>query len=340
MFPRMLGPVDFSDLKDHLRGKVSILCHHNADPDAIGAAYSMERLIHTLDPNAVTEILYPDSASLLAERMISHFKIEASPHPKIMGADVVLVVDTGSLIQLEVLQPMLKTGAARVFIDHHGRDDEIARIADVYIVDESAVATCEIIYQYWRSLGQSPSKDVAEALLLGIAFDSKHFAIGTPRTFRIIAELMELGATLSGARELLQGVMDVSERLARLKAAQRLTIYRMDPWIVVTSNLGSFQSSAARGILNLGADVAIIAGNEKEELKASLRSTEEFYRNSGIHLGEDVTKPLSEPYKGAGGGHPTAAGINGFGEAEKFLVDAAETIKAKLGQPKKDVVSS
>jgi nanoRNase/pAp phosphatase (c-di-AMP/oligoRNAs hydrolase) len=331
----MLGPVDFSDLKDHLRGKVSILCHHNADPDAIGAAYSMERLIHTLDPNAVTEILYPDSASLLAERMISHFKIEASPHPKIMGADVVLVVDTGSLIQLEVLQPMLKTGAARVFIDHHGRDDEIARIADVYIVDESAVATCEIIYQYWRSLGQSPSKEVAEALLLGIAFDSKHFAIGTPRTFRIIAELMELGATLSGARELLQGVMDVSERLARLKAAQRLTIYRMDPWIVVTSNLGSFQSSAARGILNLGADVVIIAGNEKEELKASLRSTEEFYRNSGIHLGEDVTKPLSEPYKGAGGGHPTAAGINGFGEAEKFLVDAAEIIKAKLGQLKR-----
>jgi nanoRNase/pAp phosphatase (c-di-AMP/oligoRNAs hydrolase) len=331
----MLGPVDFSDLKDHLRGKVSILCHHNADPDAIGAAYSMERLIHTLDPNAVTEILYPDSASLLAERMISHFKIEASPHPKIMGADVVLVVDTGSLIQLEVLQPMLKTGAARVFIDHHGRDDEIARIADVYIVDESAVATCEIIYQYWRSLGQSPSKEVAEALLLGIAFDSKHFAIGTPRTFRIIAELMELGATLSGARELLQGVMDVSEKLARLKAAQRLTIYRMDPWIVVTSNLGSFQSSAARGILNLGADVVIIAGNEKEELKASLRSTEEFYRNSGIHLGEDVTKPLSEPYKGAGGGHPTAAGINGFGEAEKFLVDAAEIIKAKLGQLKR-----
>jgi nanoRNase/pAp phosphatase (c-di-AMP/oligoRNAs hydrolase) len=129
--------------------------------------------------------------------------------------------------------------------------------------------------------------------------------------------------------------MDVSERLARLKAAQRLTIYRMDPWIVVTSNLGSFQSSAARGILNLGADVVIIAGNEKEELKASLRSTEEFYRNSGIHLGEDVTKPLSEPYKGAGGGHPTAAGINGFGEAEKFLVDAAEIIKAKLGQLKR-----
>jgi bifunctional oligoribonuclease and PAP phosphatase NrnA len=331
----MLEAVDFIQLKDYLNGKVSILCHHNADPDAIGAAYSIERLIHTLDPQAVTEVLYPDSASLLADRMISHFRIEASPHPKIMSADVVFVVDTGSLIQLEVFQPLLKTSATRVFIDHHGRDDEIARIANIYLVDESAVATCEIVYQIWHSFGLSPPKNVAEALLLGIAFDSKHFVIGTPRTFRIVAELLELGATLSGVRELLQGVMDVSERLARLKAAQRLTIYRMDPWIVVTSNLGSFQPSAARGILNLGADVAIIAGNEKEELKASLRSTEEFYKSSGIHLGEDVTKLLSEHYKGAGGGHPTAAGINGFGEAEKFLAEAAEVIKAKLSQPKK-----
>ncbi len=331
----MLEDVDFSQLKDHLKGKVSILCHHNADPDAIGAAYSIERLIHALDQKAVLEVLYPDSASMLAGRMINHFKIEASVHPKIMDADVILVVDTGSLIQLEVLQPLLKTGAAKVFIDHHGRDDEIARIATIYLVDESAVATCEIVYQIWRSFGLNPPRDVAEALLLGIAFDSKHFTIGTPKTFRIVAELLELGATLSGTRELLQGVMDVSERLARLKGAQRLTIYRMDPWIVVTSNLGSFQPSAARGIMNLGADVAIIAGNEKEELKASLRSTEEFYKNSGIHLGEDVTKPLSEHYKGAGGGHPTAAGINGFGEAKKFLAEAAEVIKEKLNQPKK-----
>ena len=329
--------MDFSQLKDHLKGQVSILCHHNADPDAIGAAYSMERLIHTLDPKAVTEVLYPDSASLIADRMISHFGIETSPHPKIIDADTVLVVDTGSLIQLEVLQPLLKTDSVRIFIDHHGTDDEIARIATLYLLDESAVATCEIVYQIWCSFGLSPPKDVAEALLLGIAFDSKHFSIGTSRTFRIIAELIELGATLGGTRELLQGVMDISERLARLKAAQRLTINRLDKWILVTSNLSSFQPSAARGILNLGADVAIIAGNEKEELKASLRSTEDFYKNSGIHLGEDVTKPLSQHYNGAGGGHPTAAGINGFGEADKFLADATEVIKMRLSLIKKSI---
>ena len=127
--------MDFSQLRDSLKGKVSILCHHNADPDAICSAYSIERLIHTLNPLTLTEVLYPDSASLLAERAISHFRIEASQNPKITNADVVLVVDTGSLIQLGVLQSVLETSVLKVFIDHHGRDEEIARIADLYFLD-------------------------------------------------------------------------------------------------------------------------------------------------------------------------------------------------------------
>ncbi|MCX6655136.1 MAG: DHHA1 domain-containing protein, partial [Candidatus Bathyarchaeota archaeon] len=186
----------------------------------------------------------------------------------------------------------------------------------------------------WQTMEIEPPKEVAEALLLGIAFDSKHFSIGTSKTFRIVAHLLELGATLSGIRETLQSTMDVSEKVARLKSAQRMILYRVDPWIIVTSNLGSFQPSAARGILNLGADVAIIAGNEKEELKASLRSTEEFHQKTGIHLGDHLSKPLSEHYKGAGGGHPTAAGINGYGDADALLIEAADILKKILAQSK------
>jgi len=175
-----------------------------------------------------------------------------------------------------------------------------------------------------------PDPDVAQALLVGIVFDSKHFSIGTPRVFRIVARLLEFGASLNGVKELLSSSMDQSEKLARLKATQRMTIHRLDQWIIATSDLGSFQSSAARSILSLGADVVIIAGNDKTELQASFRSTEEFYLNTKIHLGEDLTKPLAEQFKGAGGGHPTAAGVNAFGKSEMFLLKAVELIKEKL----------
>lgn len=325
--------VDTSVLRDNLRGKVSIICHHNADPDAIGAAYAFQRLIAVIDPEAVTEILYPDSASQLSERIIRHFSIDASNHTKLVGPDTVIVVDTGSLVQLESLTSFVESAKTRIFIDHHGRDPEIDRLATIYISDENAVATCEIVSNIWGEMGFEPPKEVAEVLLLGIIFDSKHFGIGTSRLFRTVARLMDLGANLKGARDLLQASMDSSERIARLKSAQRSTMYRIGSWLLVTSNLGSFEASAARGILSLGADVAIIAGNDKENLKVSFRSTEEFYLKTGIHLGDEVSKPLAELYGGAGGGHPTAAGVNGVGDSEEFLIKAAEYLAKKIGKP-------
>ena len=85
--------------------------------------------------------------------------------------------------------------------------------------------------------------------------------------------------------------------------------------------------------MNLGADVAIIAGNDKDTLKASFRSTEIFFAKTGLHLGDDVTKPLAKLYGGEGGGHPTAAGVNGIGDSEEFLVRATEYIVKALGKP-------
>jgi bifunctional oligoribonuclease and PAP phosphatase NrnA len=324
------GGVDILALKGHLKGNISIICHHNADPDAIGAAYAMKRLIETINPEAVTELLYPDTASQLSGKIMAHYSIEASNQQR-TSADTVVVVDTGSLIQLENLRPLVEEANVRIFIDHHGRDAEIERLATLYISDEEATATCEIITDLWRAYGLEPPREVAEVLFLGILFDSKHFGIGSPHLLRTAAHLMDLGATLSGAKELLQGTLDQSERIARLKSAQRLTIHRIGPWLIASSNLSSFQASAARGLIGLGADVAILAGNDKNEIKASIRSTEDFRATTGIHLGDDVAKPLAESFSGAGGGHPTAAGVNGVGDSEVFLKKAIDYLTGKIG---------
>ena len=209
--------MDFTPLKPYLRGKVTIICHHNADPDAIGSAYALQKLITLLDPQSITEILYPDSASQLSDRIIAHLGIEASIHPRIVGADTIIAVDTGSIGQLENLSHLLQGSGARIFIDHHSRDAEIERVASVYLLDEDAMATCEIVYDIWQDMGIKMPKDVAEALLLGIAYDSKHFTHRHAETFRTVAGLLELGATMNGMRELLSSTMDPSEKLARLE---------------------------------------------------------------------------------------------------------------------------
>jgi nanoRNase/pAp phosphatase (c-di-AMP/oligoRNAs hydrolase) len=312
---------------------VSIICHHNADPDAIGAAYGIQRLIGLLTPSASTEILYPDTASQLSVRVMERFSINASKSPRLGDAKTVVVVDTGSLVQLETLITHVKDATKRIFIDHHGKNNDIEQLANIYVSDEDAVATCEIVFNIWASLGLEPPMDVAEILLVGIIFDSKHFGIGTPNMFKVVARLIELGASLNDARELLQASMDQSERIARLKSAQRARVYRIDRWLVVTANLGSFQASAARGMMNLGADIAIIAGNDKKTLKTSIRSNDDFHKKTGIHVGDDFSKKLAELFAGEGGGHPTAAGVNGVGDADDFLAKAVVYLAEKLGKP-------
>ena len=61
--------------------------------------------------------------------------------------------------------------------------------------------------------------------------------------------------------------MDLSEKIARLKASQRMKVYRKGDWIIATAEVSSFQASVARGFLNLGADVAIIVGEKKGKIK-------------------------------------------------------------------------
>jgi nanoRNase/pAp phosphatase (c-di-AMP/oligoRNAs hydrolase) len=135
--------------------------------------------------------------------------------------------------------------------------------------------------------------------------------------FESISELLSNVGDISQVRDLFASEFHISEKIARLKSAQRMEYYRYKGWIIVTSMLGSFQSSGARALISLGADVAIVTGKDKNMTRASLRSTNQFFKKTGIQLGELVSH-ISMDLDGEGSGHSTAAGFNGFCEAQKF----------------------
>ena len=116
-----------------------------------------------------------------------------------------------------------------------------------------------------------------------------------------------------------------------LKASQRLKLHTVGDWIIATSHLSSFQASAARALLLLGADLAIVVGNDKRKLRVSMRSTERFHKETSIHLGRDIAIPLGEEFEGAGSGHSTAAGVNGRGTPDKLVTRALLLLEPRLG---------
>jgi nanoRNase/pAp phosphatase (c-di-AMP/oligoRNAs hydrolase) len=323
--------LDLERLKGLLGGRILLFCHHNADPDAVCAAYGVGELARAMDPSADAVIVTPGGASRLSRAVMEELGIEASVNPSLNGTDALVVVDTATLNQLDDFGEIVGSAVVpKVFIDHHSPHPSISAIASYRIIDESVSSTCEIVYNLYKGLGITPSANVARALLVGIAYDSRHFSIGSSGTLKSASQLLELDGPLGDILSMLSSDRSRSERIARLKAAQRLKLHEVQGWTVATSNLSSFQASAARALIRLGADVSVVAGKDKNELRASLRASEWFYKETGVHLGSDIAKMLGEEFSGAGSGHPTAAGVNGKGDLDSFLNRAVAIVSSRL----------
>ena len=311
-----------------IEGKVIVLCHHNADPDALGAAQGVKELIQALTGSEPI-IVIPADISALSRRIASTLGIELC-ETTFQEADAYVVVDTGSLNQLGGWEkPLKETDARIVFIDHHLPDSEMYELSTLYLVDSEVSSASEMVYTLFVHYDVTPSAVTSTALLTGIAYDTKHFALGGSDTFQMISTLLEQVGDVSRIKELLTAPPRQSEKIARLRAGQRAEIKVLGGWILAFSRLGSFQSSGARALLSLGADVAAVAGEDKGTLRASFRSRNRFHRLTGIHLGEIVGE-LSSRFGGSGSGHATAAGYNGEGNIEDFMGQVKMLLRDEL----------
>lgn len=312
---------------------ILILCHQNADPDALGSAYAVSQLILRKAPSKKVEIGAPEGVSRVARQVLQSLPLSITTSPNVNKADVILLVDTNTLVQLGELGELIKVSSKPLaLIDHHAPHIETVERSILHIIDEEASSTCEIIYGLFEEADIELDRNVALALFLGIAYDTRHFIIAKSHTFRTVSKLLDSGLVAEEAMPLLISPLNVSERVARLKAAQRLQSLKLGEWIVTESRVGSYQSSAARGILALGADVAIVGGIRKGKLRISLRSTKKFFMESRVHLGHDIAAPLGKHIDGMGGGHGTAAGINGKGSLDEALKTCMNLLKNEVSR--------
>jgi len=313
--------------------RAGVICHRHADPDAYMAAFAISRLLAKTSPSAKVDVILPDGMSLLTRRLAESFKLEnlVEGGGDGGGYDVLVAVDIGHTELLKDWLGRLKESpAVKVLIDHHPIQE--GSPYDHKLVDTSASSACEIVATIFRDLGVAMEAQAAQALLLGIMFDSQHLLIARERTLREVVRLLDRGASIDDARLLLRSSPDYGEVVAKLKAARRLKLYRLGGWVAVTTTVGSFQSNVARSLVSMGADVAIVTGEMGGETRGSLRANQRFWDATKIHLGTDVAASIARE-AGFGGGHPTAASFTcSLGEneaAEGALALVATLLKEK-----------
>lgn len=324
---------DITNVLDSANAKIAVLlCHHNADPDAVCSAYAFSQLLNRQRPDLQVEIGAAQGISRLSRHLLQFLPIDIKLVPSIENADTIVLLDTNTVQQLGDLADKVKNSKSPIIvIDHHASHPETAQLATLSVTNEEASSTCEIVYSFYKELNIKPSLNEAKAIFLGIAFDSRHFVLANSSTLKNVAELIDAGVNVQETLPQLSLPMDLSERVARLKSSRRAKLLKLEPWIIALSHVSAYQASAARALIELGADVAVVAGQKDQNVEISLRANREFNEKTGIHLGRDIAKPLGEFLHGMGGGHSTAAGVNGLGDVETGLKRSLFILREKLG---------
>jgi nanoRNase/pAp phosphatase (c-di-AMP/oligoRNAs hydrolase) len=315
---------------------VLILGHQNADPDAICSAYAFSLLAKKINGKLKLQFASPDGISKLSKQILRIVPLEITDDPDPSKVDTIITVDTNTLQQLgDLKDSIIQSNKLLIMIDHHAPHEDNTKTASFVICDEKATSTCEMILDMYMKLRVKPNRMATQALLIGLIVETGHMTIANRHTFKAASALVEFGADPEAALSLTRPSMDESERIARLKSAQRLRMERVDKWIVALSEVGSYHASAARALIFLGAHLAIVAGKREDELTISLRSTREFASETGIHLGTHLANPLGRAMNGMGGGHSTAAGANGKGEVNDAFKLAMRIVRSFITQPTK-----
>lgn len=285
---------------------VLYLCHRNADPDAIGCSFALSQAFGgTIGATDGLSRTGASLADILGARILIN--------PPMDDYDLVVIVDTSVKTQLGDRLP-----SSYALVDHH-LDDGLLEGA-LFFIQKPTKSTAEIVWTILKKNGKKIDERIALGLMAGVIADTGRFKRASPDTFLAAAEILEAGRfDYEKAQEALSVPADLSQRIALLKAASRAEVTRQGDWLVACTVVNSFEGSAAMALVDLGADVAFVAGRhgKGDTVRISARSSRRAARR-GINLAK-LLGEVARACAGDGGGHRSAAAMEATGDTSAIL---------------------
>lgn len=288
-----------------------IITHVNADPDAVATALLLKHVLERVGVYNV-KVAFPDGPSKLSCKLLrnlcSTFEYMVEPSCETMSS--VAVVDASNYNQVGDFAPIVNNAEMLLVLDHHIPPGDLAEKANFTVILEEPASTL-IVYRVIEELKVPLSPALATLAITGTLFDTKRFIHVSPAALKLTACMLNRGGDYLKALELLEEEIDFSEKVARLKGAIRSSAIRLGEFLVVMSEVSSYEASVARSLITLGADVSIVACERDNECRLSIRFSRKFCEKTGLHVGRHVVSELAKRVKGNGGGHELAGGFNG-----------------------------
>lgn len=323
----MKGLADFLAGAAKKGQRILVLCHHNADSDAVASALVLADVLKQIGANSHAGAA--DGISTASQTLLKTLGREIPVNPP-LDVDLIVLVDTSSLEHLGEFGAKLKGAAPKLaVVDHHKPVEEMKKLSSYYFVKEDSASAAELIFKLVTELGEKLTPEQASLLLAGVISDTGHFRWAKPETFEVVDALLKVGADYDRVLGALKPPEDLSKRVAMLKAAGRSELHKIHGRLAVFSELGSFEGDAAGMLVRIGADVAFAGSEEKDKVRMSSRARPELLKKTKLHLGE-VMEVLGKQFGGSGGGHAGAASMEGKGKLEEVKKHLFKILQQKL----------
>lgn len=324
--------------------RMLILTHVNPDGDCIGSAFALKRMVeavggtaHCVCPSELPRRLQ----FLMTGQDDMHLAMEGMSLSEALDEyDVICSVDVASPMQLGELSCLSEQ--VDFMIDHHGVGTRFAP----YLLDETASATGEILYDVYATLagrqvfGSLP--DAARRIYAAMVSDTGSFKFSntTPKTHLIAADLVNIINTAG------DGGMDTAD-VCRSLFGQR-TLKELTAQMLAIQNL-HFYEDGSLGVVTFTQQMLTDAGLTEEEIGNVVDTPRGV---EGVLVGLSIRQTAADPraYKVSsranvecdvsavcasfgGGGHVRAAGCtieaDSMEDAENMVVGAfCEAVRA------------
>lgn len=217
--------------------KFLIIQADNPDADSLGSAVALEALLAALGKD-----VYSYSATGVPAYLhyIDGWNRVNTDLPS--AFDATIIVDTATITLLERLKipanfQMLAKKPC-IVIDHHANTSSDIPFATVTINDPAASSTGELLYRIAQTLQWPVNAEAANAIMAAILGDTQGLTniSATAHTYKIMAELIEIGANRPRLEELRREMSKMDPRVFKYKATliQRTELFANDRLALVT----------------------------------------------------------------------------------------------------------
>ncbi len=339
--PSSLNTRRFIEAASHVASwrRPLLVTHEKPDGDALGSLAAMRALLQSqgLQPTALLFDIIPARYELFRRFPAISILGRDLQLSDLDAFDAVIVLDTCTYTQLRPLADWLRAAPKpKLAVDHHATRDDLA---DFHLIDESAAATCLILYEWAIAANWPIEANTAQAMFIGMATDTGWFRHSNI-DHRVLAAAADLVTRGVRPPELYEALY-LRESAARVRlqcaAVATLELLAADRAAVMTLTRRAIADAGATAAdtedivnepLRIASVVAsvLLVEDDNGEVRASFRSKPPHEPRASAHnlVRESVLAPIQPDIDVAalaqtfgGGGHKRASGARITGSLDE-----------------------